>query len=109
MGADKGYDCKAFVQGRRKLLGQALPCFAAYKLVRMGGIGGWWDAHHASCMGSVRPQAPKAASMGQEAREQAPERGHAVDKTGLSRLQTDAYTVGAAVITFFLRHVGGVP
>jgi hypothetical protein len=106
VGADKGYDCRAFVQGCRqlgitphvaakakhsaidgrtqrhegykvslkvrkrieeafgwiktvgglaktklighaKLAGQALMCFAAYNLVRMGSIGGWWDAHHA--------------------------------------------------------------
>ncbi|TSE18190.1 hypothetical protein Talka_02313 [Tepidimonas alkaliphilus] len=106
VGADKGYDCKAFVQGCRqlgitphvaakakhlaidgrtqrhevyqvslkvrkrieevfgwiktvgglaktklighaKLAGQALMCFAAYNLVRMGSIGGWWDAHYA--------------------------------------------------------------
>lgn len=105
VGADKGYDCRAFVQGCRqlgitphvaakakhsaidgrtrrhegykvslkarkrieeafgwiktagglaktrlighaKLAGQALMCFAAYNLVRMGSIGGWWDAHH---------------------------------------------------------------
>ncbi len=30
-----------------KLSGQALLCFATYNLVRMGSIGGWWDAHHA--------------------------------------------------------------
>lgn len=106
VGADKGYDCKAFVKGCRrlkvtahvaakdqhsaidgrtkrhegykaslkvrkrieeafgwmktvgglaktkligqaKLAGQALMCFAAYNLVRMGSISGWWDAHHA--------------------------------------------------------------
>jgi hypothetical protein len=106
VGADKGYDCKAFVKGCRKLkvtphvaaknkhsaidgrtkrhegyrqsikvrkrieeafgwiktvgglaktkligqaklTGQALLCFATYNLVRMGSIGGWWDAHHA--------------------------------------------------------------
>ena len=106
MGADKGYDCKAFVKGCRrlkvtahvaakdqhsaidgrtkrhegykaslkvrkrieeafgwmktvgglaktkligqaKLAGQALMCFATYNLVRMGSLGGWWDAHHA--------------------------------------------------------------
>ena len=106
VGADKGYDCKAFVKGCRrlritphvaskakgsaidgrttrhegyrtslkvrkrieeafgwiktvgglaktklighaKLAGQALLCFATYNLVRMGSIGGWWDAHHA--------------------------------------------------------------
>ncbi len=32
--------------GHAKLAGQALMCFAAYNLVRMGSIGGWWDAHH---------------------------------------------------------------
>ena len=106
VGADKGYDCKAFVKGCRqlgmtphvaarakhsaidgrtqrhegdktslrirkrieeafgwiktvgglaktklighaKLTGQVLMCFATYNLVRMGSIGGWWDAHHA--------------------------------------------------------------
>ncbi|MEZ5643644.1 MAG: IS5 family transposase [Burkholderiaceae bacterium] len=106
VGADKGYDCKAFVRGCRqlkvtphvaakaqhsaidgrtqrhegyktslkvrkrieeafgwmktvgglaktkligqaKLAGQALMCFAAYNLVRMGSLGQWWDAHHA--------------------------------------------------------------
>ena len=106
VGADKGYDCKAFVKGCRKLritphvaskakgsaidgrttrhegyrtslkvrkrieeafgwlktvgglaktklighaklAGQALLCFATYNLVRMGSLGGWWDAHHA--------------------------------------------------------------
>ena len=106
VGADKGYDCKAFVKGCRKLkvtphvaakdkysaidgrtkrhegykqslrvrkrieeafgwiktvgglaktkligqaklTGQALLCFATYNLVRMGSLGGWWDAHHA--------------------------------------------------------------
>ncbi len=105
VGADKGYDCKAFVKGCRtrnvtphvaakdqhsaidgrtkrhegyeaslklrkrieeafgwiktvgglaktkligqaKLAGQALMCFAAYNLMRMGRLGGWWDAHH---------------------------------------------------------------
>jgi transposase len=105
VGADKGYDCRSFVQGCRqlgmtphvaakakhsaidartqrhegykvslrarkrieeafgwiktvgglaktklighaKLAGQALLCFAAYNLVRMGSLGGWWDAHH---------------------------------------------------------------
>ena len=30
-----------------KLTGQALLSFATYNLVRMGSIGGWWDAHHA--------------------------------------------------------------
>lgn len=25
----------------------ALLCFATYNLVRMGSLGGWWDAHHA--------------------------------------------------------------
>ena len=24
-----------------------LLCFATYNLVRMGSLGGWWDAHHA--------------------------------------------------------------
>lgn len=33
--------------GQAKLAGQALLCFATYNLVRMGSIGGWWDAHHA--------------------------------------------------------------
>jgi hypothetical protein len=33
--------------GHAKLAGQALRCFATYNLVRMGSIGGWWDAHHA--------------------------------------------------------------
>lgn len=33
--------------GQAKLAGQALMCFATYNLVRMGSIGGWWDAHHA--------------------------------------------------------------
>ncbi len=33
--------------GHAKLVGQALMCFAAYNLVRMGSIAGWWDAHHA--------------------------------------------------------------
>jgi transposase len=106
VGADKGYDCKAFVRGCRqlkvtphvaaraqhsaidgrtqrhegyktslkvrkrieeafgwmktvgglaktkligqaKLTGQALMCFAAYNLVRMGSLSQWWDAHHA--------------------------------------------------------------
>ena len=106
VGADKGYDCKAFVKGCRKLkvtphvaakdkysaidgrtkrhegykqslrvrkrieeafgwiktvggmaktkligqaklTGQALLCFATYNLVRMGSLGGSWDAHHA--------------------------------------------------------------
>ncbi|WP_082955279.1 transposase [Tepidimonas fonticaldi] len=32
--------------GHAKLAGQALMCFAAYNLVRMGSVGGWWDAHH---------------------------------------------------------------
>jgi hypothetical protein len=99
---DKGYDCKAFIEGCRrlkvtphvaakdkhsavdgrirwhegyktslrvrkrieeafgwiktvgglaktKLIGHArlALCFATYNLVRMGSIGGWWDAHHA--------------------------------------------------------------
>lgn len=33
--------------GHAKLAGQALLCFATYNLVRLGSIGGWWDAHHA--------------------------------------------------------------
>lgn len=33
--------------GHAKLTGQALMGFATYNLVRMGSIGGWWDAHHA--------------------------------------------------------------
>jgi hypothetical protein len=33
--------------GHAKLTGQALLCFATYNLVRMGSLGGWWDAHHA--------------------------------------------------------------
>lgn len=33
--------------GRAKLAGQALLCFATYNLVRMGGLAGWWDPHHA--------------------------------------------------------------
>ncbi|MGB9578067.1 MAG: IS5 family transposase [Halothiobacillaceae bacterium] len=33
--------------GQARLTGQALLCFATYNLVRMGSIGGWWDAHHA--------------------------------------------------------------
>jgi len=33
--------------GQAKLTGQALLCFATYNLVRIGSIGGWWDAHHA--------------------------------------------------------------
>jgi hypothetical protein len=32
---------------KTKLTGQALLCFATYNLVRMGGLSGWWDAHHA--------------------------------------------------------------
>ena len=32
---------------KTKRTGQALLCFAIYKLMRMGGIGGWRDAHHA--------------------------------------------------------------
>ncbi len=30
-----------------KLAGRTLMCFAMYNLVRMGTIGGWWEAHHA--------------------------------------------------------------
>jgi hypothetical protein len=33
--------------GRSKLAGQALLCFAAYNLVRIGSLSGWWDPHHA--------------------------------------------------------------
>lgn len=33
--------------GHAKLTGQALLCFATYNLMRMGSLGGWWDAHHA--------------------------------------------------------------
>jgi hypothetical protein len=33
--------------GQTKLTGQALLCFAAYNLVRVGSLGDWWDAHHA--------------------------------------------------------------
>jgi len=36
-----------FAIGQAKLAGQALLCFATYNLVRMGSLGGWWDAHHA--------------------------------------------------------------
>lgn len=32
--------------GRAKLAGQSLLCFAAYNLVRMGSMTGWWDARH---------------------------------------------------------------
>jgi hypothetical protein len=38
---------KTKLKGQAKLTGQALMCFAAYNLVRMGSMGGWWDAHHA--------------------------------------------------------------
>jgi len=38
---------KTKLKGQAKLAGQALMCFAAYNLVRMGSMGGWWDAHHA--------------------------------------------------------------
>ncbi len=33
--------------GQAKLTGQALLCFAAYDLVRIGSLSGWWDPHHA--------------------------------------------------------------
>ncbi|MCY1545666.1 hypothetical protein D9M68_816180 [compost metagenome] len=33
--------------GQAELTGQALLCFATFNLVRMGSLGGWWDAHHA--------------------------------------------------------------
>lgn len=32
--------------GQAKLAGQALLCFAAYNLVRIGSLSGWWDAQH---------------------------------------------------------------
>jgi IS5 family transposase len=32
--------------GQVKLAGQALLCFAAYNLVRIGSLSGWWDAQH---------------------------------------------------------------
>lgn len=32
--------------GRTKLAGQALICFATYNLIRIGSLGGWWDAQH---------------------------------------------------------------
>jgi hypothetical protein len=32
--------------GKPKLVGQALLCFAAYNLVRIGSLSCWWDAHH---------------------------------------------------------------
>lgn len=38
---------KTKLKSHAKLAGQALMCFAAYNLVRMGSMGGWWDAHHA--------------------------------------------------------------
>jgi hypothetical protein len=33
--------------GRSRLAGQALLCFAAYNLVRIGSLSGFWDPHHA--------------------------------------------------------------
>ena len=38
---------KTKLKGQAKLTGQALMSFATYNLVRMGSMGGWWDAHHA--------------------------------------------------------------
>jgi len=32
--------------GRVKLAGQTLLCFAAYNLVRIGSLAGWWNAQH---------------------------------------------------------------
>jgi hypothetical protein len=33
--------------GRSRLAGQGVLCFAAYNLVRIGSLSGWWDPHHA--------------------------------------------------------------
>jgi hypothetical protein len=44
---DRGGLAKTKLIGQAKLTGQALLCFTTYNLVRMGSIGGWWDAHHA--------------------------------------------------------------
>ncbi len=38
---------KTKLVGQAKLNGQALMCFATCNLVRIGSIGGWWNAHHA--------------------------------------------------------------
>ena len=51
-----GLLAKTKLIGRAKLAGQALMCFATYNLVRMGSIGGWWDAHHACNTASVPPK-----------------------------------------------------
>ena len=32
--------------GRAKLAGHSLLCFAAYNLIRIGSLSGWWDARH---------------------------------------------------------------
>ncbi len=32
--------------GQAKLAGQVLMCFATYNLVRLGSLGGWWNAQH---------------------------------------------------------------
>lgn len=42
--------------GQAKLAEQALRCFAAYNLVRMGSPCQWWDAPHACGKASVRPK-----------------------------------------------------
>jgi hypothetical protein len=58
VGADKGYDCKAFITGCRKL--KVTPHVAAKdtstrpwtaasggtRSTRPASVGGWWDAHH---------------------------------------------------------------
>jgi hypothetical protein len=48
-GSSGAYDvlAKTKLIGQANFTGQALLCFATYNLVRMGSIGGWWNAHHA--------------------------------------------------------------
>jgi hypothetical protein len=42
--------------GQAKLKGQALMCFGTHNLVRLGAIGGRWDAHQAKAVGYFRPK-----------------------------------------------------
>lgn len=64
--------------GQAKLAGQALLCFAAYNLVRIGSLSGWWNA--AVCLGQTppgfRPKAEKQPGNRQYWLQTRAEQGH---------------------------------
>lgn len=75
--------------GQAKMAGQALMCFATYNLVRMGSIGGWWDAHH----GESRPQ---CARNGQSGLKRASQAAAQAQKSGLYSQRYNANRSAAA-------------